>query len=304
MTILLILAANYVLVRLLFPSLGEPPKIPYTAFKEQVVSRNVAEVFVKGVTVKGKFVKPVATMASRSRGFRRRFPRLLIPDSRSSSSRRFILRGIVSVEPWQCSSRSDSEVMKNIGFCATSSCRVYVRPAARRRRSASRNRGHRRTQVVPPRPRARHHPVTPAERVGIAPTLRFSLGAAGGDRRRRRCLAELSSNGTNRQPREFGRGRAPNTRRQSSERATSKTSSSRSSIARWSRRVLERMPLDCSIGKPHAKPGLAIMKPRQLRIASRVVGEAAVRDDRRHVRPLRASSRPPHGLPPPERARW
>ncbi|HEX7706024.1 MAG TPA: ATP-dependent metallopeptidase FtsH/Yme1/Tma family protein, partial [Thermoanaerobaculia bacterium] len=58
-TFLIILAANYLLVRLLFPSLGAPAKIPYTAFKEQVVSRNVAEVFSKGVTVKGKFVKPV-----------------------------------------------------------------------------------------------------------------------------------------------------------------------------------------------------------------------------------------------------
>lgn len=63
MTILLILAASYVLVRLLFPSLGAP-KIPYTALKEQGFHRNVAEVFARGVTVNGTFdaaiVRPTA----------------------------------------------------------------------------------------------------------------------------------------------------------------------------------------------------------------------------------------------------
>ncbi|MGZ5455403.1 MAG: ATP-dependent zinc metalloprotease FtsH, partial [Thermoanaerobaculia bacterium] len=79
MTILLILAANYLLVRLLFPSLGESPKIPYTAFREQVVSSNVAEVFAKGATVKGKFVKPVAHDGKSIRAFSTTIPSFADP---------------------------------------------------------------------------------------------------------------------------------------------------------------------------------------------------------------------------------
>ncbi len=59
LTFALVLLANYLLVRLLFPGAGEPVKVPYTLFKAQVASRNVEKVFSKGVDITGKFTKPV-----------------------------------------------------------------------------------------------------------------------------------------------------------------------------------------------------------------------------------------------------
>ena len=59
LTFLLLLAANFLLVRFLFPSGGTPTKIPYTLFKQQVIQRNVRDIDSRGENVTGRFIAPV-----------------------------------------------------------------------------------------------------------------------------------------------------------------------------------------------------------------------------------------------------
>jgi cell division protease FtsH len=56
---LLVLLANYLLVRLLMPSPGEPITVPYTLFKEEVKKGNVKAIFSRGDTIRGRFAAPV-----------------------------------------------------------------------------------------------------------------------------------------------------------------------------------------------------------------------------------------------------
>jgi cell division protease FtsH len=56
---LLVLLANYLLVRLLMPSPGEPITVPYTLFKEEVKKGNVKAIFSRGDTIRGRFATPV-----------------------------------------------------------------------------------------------------------------------------------------------------------------------------------------------------------------------------------------------------
>jgi cell division protease FtsH len=55
----LVLLVNYVLMRLLMPSLGEPVTVPYTLFKEEVKKGNVQAIFSRGDTIRGRFAAPV-----------------------------------------------------------------------------------------------------------------------------------------------------------------------------------------------------------------------------------------------------
>jgi cell division protease FtsH len=55
----LILLANFLLVRFLFPGPQVPVEIPYTYFKEEVRSGNVEAIYSQGDTVEGRFEKPV-----------------------------------------------------------------------------------------------------------------------------------------------------------------------------------------------------------------------------------------------------
>ncbi|MBN1240285.1 MAG: ATP-dependent metallopeptidase FtsH/Yme1/Tma family protein, partial [Gammaproteobacteria bacterium] len=55
---LLILLANFLLVRLFFPSADEAT-VPYTVFREQVGSGNVEAIFNQGQRIEGRFVEPV-----------------------------------------------------------------------------------------------------------------------------------------------------------------------------------------------------------------------------------------------------
>jgi cell division protease FtsH len=55
----LILLANFLLVRLLFPSPEAAIEVPYTFFKEQVSSGNVEAIYSQGDTLEGRFEKPV-----------------------------------------------------------------------------------------------------------------------------------------------------------------------------------------------------------------------------------------------------
>ena len=59
LTFLLILLANFLLMRFLFPGPGEPVKVPYTLFKQEVVKRNVERIYSRGASITGRFRAPV-----------------------------------------------------------------------------------------------------------------------------------------------------------------------------------------------------------------------------------------------------
>ena len=56
---MLALLVNYLLMRLLMPSPGEPITVPYTLFKEEVRKGNVQAIFSRGETIRGRFAAPV-----------------------------------------------------------------------------------------------------------------------------------------------------------------------------------------------------------------------------------------------------
>jgi cell division protease FtsH len=58
-TIVAILVANYVLMRLLFPGEEAAVTVPYTTFKEQVGKGNVQAIFSQGASIEGRFKSPV-----------------------------------------------------------------------------------------------------------------------------------------------------------------------------------------------------------------------------------------------------
>ena len=55
----LVLLANYLLVRLLMPSPEAPVTVPYTLFKEEVRKGNVEAIYSRGETITGRFTAPV-----------------------------------------------------------------------------------------------------------------------------------------------------------------------------------------------------------------------------------------------------
>src|SRR5829696_4285283 len=55
----LILLANFLLVRLLFPGPEAPLEVTYTFFKEQVSAGNVEAIYSQGDTVEGRFEESV-----------------------------------------------------------------------------------------------------------------------------------------------------------------------------------------------------------------------------------------------------
>src|SRR5829696_6786525 len=55
----LILLANFLLVRFLFPSPEAPVEVPYTFFKEEVRAGNVEAIYSQGDTVEGRFEEPL-----------------------------------------------------------------------------------------------------------------------------------------------------------------------------------------------------------------------------------------------------
>src|SRR5688572_19040721 len=55
----LILLANFLLVRFLFPGPEAPVEVPYTFFKEEVRAGNVEAIYSQGDTVEGRFEEPV-----------------------------------------------------------------------------------------------------------------------------------------------------------------------------------------------------------------------------------------------------
>jgi cell division protease FtsH len=64
----LIVLANYVLVRLLMPSPEGPVTVPYTLFKEEVGKGNVEAIHSRGETITGRFTAPVTYPPAGERG--------------------------------------------------------------------------------------------------------------------------------------------------------------------------------------------------------------------------------------------
>jgi cell division protease FtsH len=54
-----VLLANYLLVKLFFPSPEAPVTVPYTLFREEVSKHNVEAIYSQGQTITGRFAKPV-----------------------------------------------------------------------------------------------------------------------------------------------------------------------------------------------------------------------------------------------------
>jgi cell division protease FtsH len=59
LTFLVILFANFMLVRLFFPGAGTTVTVPYTLFKQEVAKRNVREIYSRGERITGHFKTPV-----------------------------------------------------------------------------------------------------------------------------------------------------------------------------------------------------------------------------------------------------
>ncbi len=65
LTFLAILAANFLLVRFLFPGTEPSTKVPYTLFKQEIVKQNVERIYSRGESLTGKFIAPVMYPAER-----------------------------------------------------------------------------------------------------------------------------------------------------------------------------------------------------------------------------------------------
>jgi cell division protease FtsH len=59
LSFLIILVANILLVRFLFPNPDEAVKVPYTLFKAEVAKRNVERIYSRGASLTGRFRAPV-----------------------------------------------------------------------------------------------------------------------------------------------------------------------------------------------------------------------------------------------------
>ena len=59
LTFLVVLLANYLLVRYLFPGPEAPIVVPYTVFKEEVAKGNVESIYAKGESIEGRFANEV-----------------------------------------------------------------------------------------------------------------------------------------------------------------------------------------------------------------------------------------------------
>jgi cell division protease FtsH len=64
LTFVLILLANFLVIRLLFPH-PEAGKVPYTLFKQEVAKRNVERIYSRGESLTGRFRSPVTYPATR-----------------------------------------------------------------------------------------------------------------------------------------------------------------------------------------------------------------------------------------------
>ena len=64
----LILLANFMLMRLLMPRPDAPVPVPYTLFKEQVGKRNVEAIYSRGEALTGRFKSPVTYPPPREEG--------------------------------------------------------------------------------------------------------------------------------------------------------------------------------------------------------------------------------------------
>ncbi|HEY8196498.1 MAG TPA: ATP-dependent zinc metalloprotease FtsH [Gemmatimonadales bacterium] len=74
LTFLLIVLANFLLMRVFFPRPGEPGKVSYTLFKQEVEQRNVEKIYSRGASITGRFRSAVTypTTPDTARGLKPR----------------------------------------------------------------------------------------------------------------------------------------------------------------------------------------------------------------------------------------
>lgn len=65
LTFLLIIAANFLIVRTFFPDAGKPVTVPYTLFKSEVTKGNVEKVYSRGENLTGRFEAAVTYPTTR-----------------------------------------------------------------------------------------------------------------------------------------------------------------------------------------------------------------------------------------------
>jgi cell division protease FtsH len=96
---LLILLANYFLMRLFVPSGEAPITVPYTVFKQQVVQGNVEAIYSQGESIEGRFAKPVTypPLGQEQPRGQREVP--LLSDSQSRTSQTFTTTLPAFVDP-------------------------------------------------------------------------------------------------------------------------------------------------------------------------------------------------------------
>ena len=70
LSFVVIIAANFLLVRLLFPSGDAAVKVPYTLFKEEIGKRNVVRIYSRGESLTGRFRVAVTYPAKQDSGSR------------------------------------------------------------------------------------------------------------------------------------------------------------------------------------------------------------------------------------------
>jgi cell division protease FtsH len=105
LTFLGILALNYLLMRMLFPSPDAALTVPYTAFKEQVSKRNVEAIYSQADRIEGRFREPVtwpppgAEPASERPPDASFFARLLRPPSEPRTAKTFVTTLPAFVDP-------------------------------------------------------------------------------------------------------------------------------------------------------------------------------------------------------------
>ncbi len=76
LTFIVVLLANFFLVRLLFPAAGEPITVPYTTFKEEVAKSNVKSIYSRGTSIEGRFNTAVTWPPASSGAKPERIPRV------------------------------------------------------------------------------------------------------------------------------------------------------------------------------------------------------------------------------------
>ena len=94
-----LLLANYLLMRLLVPGPDDPLTVPYTVFKEQVASGNVESIYSRGASIEGRFAAAGHVAAGRAPTARRPAARPAGPTAAAATATTFTTTLPAFVDP-------------------------------------------------------------------------------------------------------------------------------------------------------------------------------------------------------------